>query len=196
MDEGGVKRAGSPWLAVAILVAAAGIGAGVLRLMLAGAGPAPVEGNEAEAVRVLASVRTLEELWRKGDADGNGAEDWWAADWSGFHRRLAKNGKPVLMMSGAVAAADAAPLPESATMAAALPRAPHNGYWFRAIPVERGYAFAAFPSEPGVSGRRVFLTREDGVVWGKGSNEVPLSWPAEGPDRMKAVGWSEVARSP
>ncbi|MEK7467714.1 MAG: hypothetical protein AAB074_09905 [Planctomycetota bacterium] len=189
MEEGGVKKRGSPLLAAAILVAALGIGAGVLQIFLSGA-VNPVDGNEREALRVLDSVATLERLWRDGDADGNGAADWWTADWSGFHRALAKNGKPVAMTSGAIAAADASPLPQGPRMSAALPRSPHSGYWFRAFKAENGYAFAASPAEPGASGRRVFITREDGRVWARDGGEAPPAWPAATDDGMRAAGWT------
>ena len=189
MEESGVKKRGNPLLAAAILVAALGIGAGVLRIFLAGA-VNPVDGNEQEARRVLDSVATLERLWRDGDADGNGVADWWTADWSGFHRALAKNGKPLGMTSGAIAAADAAPLPPGPKMSAALPRSPHAGYWFRAIAVDGGYAFAAVPAEPGVTGRRVFITREDGRLWAKETPEAPAAWPAPTDGAMRAAGWT------
>ena len=189
MEESEVKKRGSPLLAIAILVAALGLGAGVLRLFLAGAAD-PLDGNEQEARRVLDSVATLERLWRDGDADGNGVADWWTADWSGFHRAIAKNGKPLAMTSGAIAAADASPLPPGPKMSAALPRAPHVGYWFRAIAVEGGYAFAAFPADGVTPGRRVFITREDGRLWAKEGAEAPAAWPAPTDEGMQAAGWT------
>ncbi|KAF0245171.1 MAG: hypothetical protein FD180_1878 [Planctomycetota bacterium] len=189
MEEGRVRKRGSPLLAIAILVAALGIAAGVLRLFLAGAAD-PLAGNEREAIRVLDSVATLERLWRDGDADGNGVADWWTADWSGFHRALGKNGKPMTMTSGAIAAADAAPLPAGPKISEALPRSPHAGYWFRAIGIEGGYAFAAVPAEPGASGRRVFITREDGRLWAREGSEAPARWPAAADEGMRAAGWT------
>ncbi len=190
-----MKKKVGPVLAVAILVAAVGIGAGLLRLFLGGM-VNPLDGNEREARQLLGSVATLEKLWRDGDADGNGKADWWTADWSGFHRVLAKNGKPVSMISGAVASADAAPLPAGAGMAQKYPSSPHTGYWFRAIPVENGYGFAAYPAEPGKTGRRVYITREDGRLWVRDGAEPPPRWPAPTDAGMAAAGWTLVKLAP
>jgi hypothetical protein len=189
MEESGVKKRGSPLMAIAILLAALGIGAGVLKIFLSGAVDM-VDGNEREARRVLDSVATLERLWKDGDADANGVADWWTADWSGFHRALAKNGKPLAMTSGAIASADAAPLPPGPKMSASLPGSPHSGYWFRAIAVEGGYAFAAVPAEPGVTGRRVFITREDGKLWAREAAAAPAAWPGATEEAMRAAGWT------
>jgi hypothetical protein len=188
MEESGVKKRGGPVLAVAILVATLCLGAGLVKLFLPGAGGGATAGDEREALQVLGSVATLEKLWRDGDADGNGVADWWTGDWSCFYRATAKNGKPAQMMSGAIAAADAAPLPAGPRLAPALPKAPHAGYWFRAIAVESGYAFAAYPADAG--GKRVFLTREDGRIWARAGVEPPAAWPAASDEGMKAAGWT------
>lgn len=173
------------------VLAALCTGAAILRFFVAGGSLATsaIEGNERAAIEALDAVKTLETLWKEGDADGNGKSDWWTGDWSGFRRVLAKNGKPVGMMSGSLAAADAAPLPPSAGLAPELPRAPHLGYWFRALRVEGGWAFEAHPAEPGKSGRRTFLVRDDGRVWAKdGAGEI-LAWPASDESGMRAAGW-------
>lgn len=195
LEEGPVKQKVSPVLAVAILVAAVGIGAGLLRLFL-GVMVNPIDGNEREALRVLDSVATLEKLWRDGDADGNGKADWWTADWSGFYRVLAKNGKPVQMISGAVASADMFPQPAGPGMSALLPKSAHAGYFFRALSVEGGYAFVAFPAEPGISANRVFITREDGRIWESARCGPPTSWPAWNDETMKERGWTLVKLAP
>lgn len=166
-------------------------GAAILRFFVAGGSLATsaIEGNERAAIEALDAVKTLETLWKEGDADGNGKADWWTADWSGFRRVLAKNGKPVAMMSGSLAAADAAPLPPSAGLAPELPRAPHLGYWFRALKVEGAYGFEAHPAEPGKTGRRTFLVGEDGRVWAKESAGEIAEWPPGGESGLRAAGW-------
>ncbi len=190
-----MKKRVSPALAIAILAASVGIGAGLLRLFLGGM-VNPIDGNEREALRVLDSVATLEKLWREGDADGNGKADWWTADWSGFYRVLAKNGKPVQMISGAIASADWSPAPAGPSMSALLPQSPHAGYWIRAFPVEAGYGFAAWPANPGVSGRRVFITREDGRLWTRDGVGPPDHWPGTRDEAMAAAGWTLVKLPP
>ncbi|MCE9582178.1 MAG: hypothetical protein K8T20_06770 [Planctomycetes bacterium] len=185
-----MTRRGGPVLVIAIVIAAVCIGAGMLKLFLSGVGGTAAAGDEREALRVLDSIATLEKLWRDGDADGNGVADWWTTDWSGFHRALTKNGKPAQMMNGAIASADAAPLPPGPRVAALLPPSPHAGYWFRAMAVEKGYAFVAYPAEPGKGGKRVFLTREDGKLWAHEGGEPPGAWPAEGEEAMRAAGWT------
>ena len=93
-------------------------------------------------------------------------------------------------MSGAIAAADATPLPAGPRVGAAIPGSPHAGYWFRAMPVENGYGFVAYPAEPGVSGKRVFITREDGKLWAKDGGDPPAAWPARGDEALRAAGWT------
>ena len=73
------------------VLAALCTGAAILRFFLAGGSLATsaIEGNERAAIEALDAVKTLETLWKEGDADGNGKADWWTTDWSGFRRVLA-----------------------------------------------------------------------------------------------------------
>jgi hypothetical protein len=178
-------------LAVASAVAVTLLAAGGLGLYLRAAGPDPAEGNERAALDALGAVHTLQRLWRDGDADGDGRPDPWTADWSGFHRALARNGRPVAMMKPALAAADARPLAPGGRVSDTLPRAPHLGYWYAALPAPSpgGYAFVAWPDSPGAGGRRVYVTREDGAVWARDAGTgVPERFPAD----PAAEGWAKA----
>lgn len=175
-------------VSIAILVAALGIAAGLLRLFVA-RGDATA-ANEREAIARLEALHTLQKLWREGDADADGAKNWWTADWSGFHRALGANGEPVTMMSPSVAAADASPLPNGPRIGEMLPRAPHLGYWYAALPCSKDdYAFGAWPDTWGASGRRTFFTKCDGAIWAKDFGGASRDWPAGDP---AASGWSRV----
>lgn len=178
----------SKTVSIAILLAAIGLAAGLFRLFVARGDP--VAGNEREVVARLEALHTLEKLWRDGDADADGVKAWWTADWSGFHRARGAGGRAVAMMSPSVAAADASPLPAGPKMGEALPRAPHLGYWYAAVPAAKdGYAFAAWPDTWGATGRRTFLTREDGAIWAKDFGGASREWPSGDP---AGAGWSRV----
>jgi len=151
--------------------------------------------------------------------DGNAVPDYWTGDWSGFCRIAAPGGAPCGMIDPQVAAADASPLPRTdgprPRLGETLPPKPYKGYWFAALkkadgkPLAvdgpegdgkawgnlRGYAFVAYPAKYGVSGRRTFVTREDGAIWGKDcgpGGAAPEEWPAAGAEEMRRAGWSEV----
>lgn len=171
-----------------------------------------IAADELSAIDALRRVHAAELDFRRNDGDGNAVPDFWAADVSGLFRAAQPNGEPCAILDPSIAAADRAALPPSdgprPRLTAAQPPTAWHGYWLRAVkglaadgPDDdtqaweslRGFGFVAYPAEPGVTGRRVFLVGEDGVVWAKGveaaGREGPAEWPARGPE---ADGWKRV----
>ncbi|KAF0245172.1 MAG: hypothetical protein FD180_1879 [Planctomycetota bacterium] len=171
-----------------------------------------VAAGEASAIDALRRIHTAELDFRRNDGDGNGVPDFWTGDVTGLYRAAQPGGDPCAFLDPGIAAADKSPLPpgsgERPRLTAELPPKPWNGYWLRALKpfaVDgpdldmnawenlRGFAFVAFPVKAGESGKRVFLVREDGVVWAKDAEaagpEGPADWPARGPE---AEGWKKA----
>lgn len=170
-------------------------------------GDALVRADEEAAVDALRKIHLAELEWRRSDGDGNAVPDFWTGDVSGLYRAARPDGQPAAMLEGEIAQADRAPLGPTQgarpRLTEPLPVKPWRGYWLRALrnfatdgPDDdtnawenvRSFGFAAFPAEPGVSGKRMFLVGEDGVVWAKVGAE-PAEWPAKGPE---AEGWTKV----
>lgn len=166
-----------------------------------------IRADEAAAIDALRRIHDAELEFRRDDGDGNGVPDFWTGDVSGLYRAAAPDGQPCAFLDGDLAAADRAPLAPTGggrpRLTAALEAKAHKGYWLRALPQFardgpdedanawenlKGFGFAAFPAEPGVTGKRVFLIGEDGVVWAK-EGAAPEAWPAKGPE---AEGWKKA----
>jgi RNA polymerase sigma-70 factor (ECF subfamily) len=136
-----------------------------------------IERDEQRAIDTLRMISTAEADFRGNDRDGNGRNDYWTADVSGLYRLKdpARPQRSIKLIEFSVAAADAVPdlhLPE---LRPPLPRQERAGYWFCTLPVTSGregrslteFAFAAFPADYGVTGRRTFIINENNVVFGK-----------------------------
>jgi len=155
-----------------------------------------VVANETSAAGAIRNIHAVEAAMRQNDSDGNGVQDYWTLDWSGFFRVADGSGNPSALIDVALAKADGAP-----SAAGALPRpyvgpavvagraAEKSGYFFRAMtsnevapaglyqtdgpdgdlnPWENSskYGFTAFP-QAYLTGMRIFVTIEDGVIWGR-----------------------------
>lgn len=186
-----------------------GLGAVVLGVWLAWTVPglgreALVGANERAAIDALRQIVFAEREWKSRDGDGNALPDFWTADVSGLHRAFEPPAGRDLPLHPDIAAADAFPLPPTSgdrpRVGPAQSRGPYRGYWFRALKKADGrdlaadgpdtdalpwenrtaFAFAAYPAEPGKSGRRTFIVREDGSVRGLdigGGGAALEAWP-------------------
>ncbi|MCE9582179.1 MAG: DUF2950 family protein [Planctomycetes bacterium] len=193
---------------------AAAVAAAWLMWKLPGLGrEALVKADEAAAIDALRQIHAAELEWRRNDGDGNAVPDFWTGDVSGLFRAARPDGEPCAMIDPEIAGADKAPLAPGTgprpRLTALLPSKSRQGYWFRALrnadgkPLAtdgpdddtnawenvRKFAFVATPSEPWVSGKRVFLVGEDGTVWAKEGAGDPQEWPAGGPE---AGGWRKA----
>ena len=171
-----------------------------------------IASDEAAAIEALHRIHAAELDFRRNDGDGNGVPDFWTGDLSGLYRAAQPNGDPCAFLDPGIAAADKAPLPPGSgtrpRLTVELPAKAWSGYWLRTLkglavdgPDEdanawenlRGFAFIAYPVKAGESGQRVFLMREDGIVWAKDASaagsEGPAEWPARGPE---AEGWKKA----
>ncbi len=196
--------------------------AGILVAFLGGAlvrvgHGAMIAANEDAAIHALRAAVDAERRWKAVDADGNALPDFWTGDWSGLFRAAGPDGRePSGLLNPEIAAADDAPLAPTTgprpRLTDLLPPASYRGYRFRALrnadghplavdgpddddrPWEnpRAFAFLAFPDSPGRSGKRLFVVREDGVIWSRPAppGAPPVEdWPA---GRMEDAGWKRL----
>jgi hypothetical protein len=153
--------------------------------------------NELEALTVMKYLCSAEADFRANDRDGNKVNDFWTGDVAGLYF-LTPTGLPLALIPRAVADADATPRQGSGARAI-----PYHGYYFMALdsdesedpPVRYGqdtdrksgktrnrerFGFCAFPAEPGVTGRTIYIINENNSIRSnRGEMEPPKSWPSD-----------------
>jgi hypothetical protein len=166
------------------------------------AGPDPVaaaiDTNEHAAVASLKALVAAEAEFKKNDRDGNGLHDFWVGDVSSLYRFM-HNNKEIRLIDKSLADADAAPLKLQSLSPLKLEKPlPRAGYLFVVLakysendktePFHSGgfrnehkFAFAAYPSEYGKSGRATFVVGESGTVWKKNLEGKPPEAFSESP---------------
>jgi hypothetical protein len=126
------------------------------------------ERNASSSLKTLASA---EADFRGNDRDGNKVEDFWRGDVAGLYTLTPPgSAEPIRLIEVSVAAADDRPI---TNIAAFAPRAPKTGYWYRAIrkkgepPLKPSiqFAFCAFPSEYGRTGKFTYILDENNCVY-------------------------------
>jgi hypothetical protein len=164
--------------------------------------PHDVLVNEDGAINALRGYCHVQATFRSQDRDANGVNDFWTGDIAGLAALVPKGGKePIKMISPALAAADAAPLPEFASAKAASPL-PKGGYWYRVLTRDNStkppedyqqdtlnaggpkthhtsrFGAVSYPAEYGVTGSRTFIVNESGSIFWKDTQGDPVDdWP-------------------
>ncbi len=176
----------------------------------------PEEGpqaNEAHAARLLRNIVDAEEDWKYSDLDGNGAQDYWTRDVTGFFALDRTDRAGHRGVSREVALADPIGTNYYPKELKRLHGAPAHGYRFKALLMdERGwpyaldededgtansnssrYGFVAYPERYPADGRATFLVNQRGIVWQKDLEGAlpPHKFPAE----PEAEGWTARDRS-
>lgn len=161
-----------------------------------------IERNHEAAVRTVITIPTAQADFRSNDRDGNGQNDFWAADLSGLYRlvvcdQFSGRTGPIRLIEPETAAADAAPLEWGTLADLPCERKARNGYWFKALAPEGSvdgrnpacFALSAYPEKYGVSGRYTFLLTEDCRPWRKDLKGADLSAIPADPE---SEGWELV----
>jgi len=180
-----------------------------------------IESNERNAISALKSVTAAQADFRANDRDNNRTNDFWVRDLAGLYglapspdgKEDAAPGKDdgtniMKLIEAEFAAADATKGRRNYPQAPAEDPEAFEGYYFVAMKFEviggtktvldegKGrnadcFAFLAYPSEYGVTGKRSFIVNEDNTIWCQdlGDREVDVdTFPAAPP----AFGWSKV----
>lgn len=160
---------------------------------------------------VSASLKTLcaaEATFRGNDHEGNRVMDYWTGDVAGLYSLTSPFSKePMKLIDLSVALADSAPLEEGAAGGGYVAitrfgvRAPHVGYYFRAMRTNRSggsaeeyqqeteskmgkvhnlrmFGFCAYPAEYGKTGMKTFIVSEQGqVYWSDTQGQIISEWP-------------------
>jgi hypothetical protein len=154
--------------------------------------------NEREAFTVMKYLSSAEADFRANDRDGNKINDFWTGDVAGLYF-LQPAGLPLALIPKGLAEADVKPLRTVVREAK-----PYHGYFFVALdqddslqPVEvyredtdgisgkvhsrERFGFCAYPAEPGVSGRTIYIINENNSIWRtyQGETEPPKNWPSD-----------------
>ena len=139
-------------------------------------------------------------VFRKTDADGNGAKDYWTADVAGFYAlEYPDGGSMMKYIDVAQAKADVKPRKETYSWQPPLEPEPCAGYLWKVIEREADgkpycrdddgdgksytnpskYAVCTFPAEYGKVGVYTFIVNEKKVVYRKDIGGAPVEqWPA------------------
>ena len=163
-----------------------------------------MEENGRRAANGLRAIATAEALLRAQDLDSNRLMDYWTGDVAQLHF-MAPKGKPIGLITPALAAADAKPLKPSAAPAS------YAGYWFVALEKDEGvepseqeyrvdtdgktgkthnharFGFCAYPSEYGSTGLLTYIVNEDNSVLSRDTGGKPVLRRPANPERN---GWS------
>jgi hypothetical protein len=148
-----------------------------------------------------------QEVFRRTDADGNGAQDYWTADVAGLYALEDANGQMLKFLDFSMAKADVKPLREAYSWQPPEKAQPKAGYFWRVIerdaegkPYRQDndgdgksctnpskYAVCAFPAEYNKDGIRTFITNESKLVYYKDTGGKPVvQWPGDDPLKQ---GW-------
>jgi len=166
------------------------------------------ESNERNASASLKTITTAQADFRSNDRDGNGVNDFWVADVSGF-QRIVTGGTAIFLVEKSVALADAKPCVPldqegesgGAKLASLGKPAPKNGYRFVALAgydegkgrAGRRFGFCAVPAEYGSAAKRTFIVNEDNTIWSKDTGgQVPNGFPAD----PAKEGWTKSLLTP
>jgi hypothetical protein len=155
-----------------------------------------LEKNERHACDALQCIADAERAFRESDFDGNGVNDFWTADVSGLLRQMDH--------FPSIARADAAPVQPEPDRAS-----PYFGYWFIAVQGTQDepsiflqdtdgsggrihhptrFAFCAFPSEYGITGRFTYVLTEHDIFFCLDTGGRPiLRLPKEIEDRLSLL---------
>lgn len=173
-----------------------------------------IASNDKSAIGSLKSIREMEDLFKRNDADENGINDYWTADVSGLYSLLNKNGKELQLIGCTLLQADRSPLePITGYIGTRwnIGMAPKAGYLFSAMLIdemgvpynknlmrdgktralnEKKFAFCAYPEIYGQTGTPSFIVNEEGTIWKGDTKGMPvLQWP--GPD-PSCRGWERL----
>ena len=151
---------------------------------------ARIRENEQAARIAINNFRDIEQMFKEQDKDGNGINDFWTGDVAGLFRYG--------LIDRSIALADVAPLNPLGPKPV-----PYCGYYFVALEgddeflkgdysykTETGgrypmgkvhhltrFGFCAFPEDPGVTGRRVYIVNQNFTVFFSNDIKPPTSWP-------------------
>jgi hypothetical protein len=168
--------------------------------------------NERHASTALKMLSSAEADFRGNDRDVNGVNDFWTADVAGLYYVQAW-GRPIALIPKEIADADASPL-----RATTKDPVPFHGYYFAALWSDESvtppalyrqetdgktgkvhnltqFGFVAYPAEPDVSGKYIFVLNENNSLRMAHASEgpPPESWPNF---RDAKRTWGTVCRIP
>jgi hypothetical protein len=155
-------------------------------LLSAGCGPSCHE-NERHASAALKTLTVANVDFRSNDRDNNGVNDFWTGDVASLYDLKPRGSQePVKLILQEVAAAD--PSRPGGR--------PYHGYWFVAMEKDENgepyrqasggkdsgekkyntskFGFCAYPAEPGVTGKAVFIVNEGNTIFKRTRKLVPI----------------------
>jgi hypothetical protein len=163
--------------------------------------------NERSAYTALKTLSSANADFRANDRDWNRVLDFWTGDIAGLYSTLS-SGQPIALLPRALAEADASPLTPL------VPRPiPYHGYYFTALSADgqesppepyrqdtdgksgkvhhlRKFGYCAYPAEPGITGKYVYIINENNTVLRRDNlTPPPKNWPS---DSELQSGWGKV----